>query len=413
MALAATAGIVTPVAFLATPAAAEGRTAGLQPADRTAAAPHADGPSDVPTVDRETAQPGQEAPAQESKPSPEVPHEGVATPDADTASDAETRADHPAPDPTPPQPEKGADGADRSMGAKPVVEGADSEPDADADSDADTEAHVVDVPDEFLAGGDWSYFRYLIRHVAHDGNYTAYMELFDTTTTLRGEDVEAQFYVNGAWGPAARLSEDYLGFVILDGVELHEDTDIPVRLKFKDGTSLGTFVIVVSITDGNGGDYFDTAVPSEIVARHPGDEGGGRPGDEQEGSGQEGGNRPGGDGSGVDEDGREGGDQNKDGRPGDGHEEDVGHTGEAAAAGEGGRGGGAKLIASALTEPESLTTFASEEHGTGDGDGSGRQLAHTGMDAASSWALGSGGVALLLGSAFVAAARRKQGRPTA
>lgn len=407
MALAATAGIVTPVAFLATPAAAEGRTAGLQPADHTAAAPHADGPSDVPTVDRETAQPGQEAPAQESKPSPEVPHEGVATPDADTASDAETRADHPAPDPTPPQPEKDAGGAERAMGAEPVAEGADSEPDADADSDADTEAHVVDVPDEFLAGGDWSYFRYLIRHVAHDGNYTAYMELFDTTTTLRGEDVEAQFYVNGAWGPAARLSEDYLGFVILDGVELHEDTDIPVRLKFKDGTSLGTFVIVVSLTDGNGGDYFAADVPSEIVARHPGEEGGGGPGDEQEGSGQEGADRPGGDGSGEDEDGREGGDRDRDGRQSDGHEE----------AGEGGSGGGAELIASALTkpksEPESLTTFVSEEHGTGDGDGSGRQLAHTGMDAASSWALGSGGVALLLGSAFVAAARRKQGRLTA
>ncbi|MFJ3547299.1 hypothetical protein ACIPQH_34645 [Streptomyces rubiginosohelvolus] len=276
----------------------------------------------------------------------------------------ETRVGHPAADATAPRTAKGT-----GAGAAPGPSAASTLPSTstqrsgadEEDEEADTEACVADVPGEFFAGDDWSYFRYVIRHVAHDGIYTPYLELYDTTTTLKGEDVEAQFYVNGGWGPAARFSDDYLGFVILDGVELHEDLEIPIRLKFRDGTSLGTFVFTVSITDGKGNDYIAPDVPSEIVARDPGEEGSSRPGDEQEheGSGQEGESRPGGDGS--PEGGREDSSQDGDNQQSQGH------------GGEVGGGGGAELTASGMVQPKSEarpgppTTFASGDHGRGGG----------------------------------------------
>ncbi|MFK0258682.1 LPXTG cell wall anchor domain-containing protein [Streptomyces sp. NPDC090445] len=76
------------------------------------------------------------------------------------------------------------------------------------------------------------------------------------------------------------------------------------------------------------------------------------------------------------------------------------------------RSNAAKDAFSSSSEPTCGTTGNNSGNGGGNGTNVGGELAETGTDAATSWALGGAGVALAMGAALVAGTGKRR-RPTA
>ncbi|MFD7099811.1 hypothetical protein ACFWA0_33875, partial [Streptomyces xanthophaeus] len=198
------------------------------------------------------------------------------------------------------------------------------------------------------------------------------------------EIVRAQFFADGVWRDIPLVSDPELGDI--DGALPGDLLDfpagrsvIPVRMAFTSDAPLITFY-ATSTVEG------DQAAPdwSESVIVAP--DGGGDPGGGDPGGEEPGGEEPGGEGPGAEEPG--GGEQGG-GTPGPGIDPDPGPT-----------------VAPGGSEASDHGSRAPE----GGGPAATGRLAETGTDAVTSWTLGVGGSAVLLGAALLAGTGRHRRR---
>ncbi|MET9696025.1 hypothetical protein ABZY31_03735 [Streptomyces sp. NPDC006529] len=221
---------------------------------------------------------------------------------------------------------------------------------------------LVGVPSSFKAGGDWTGFRVA---VTNDGkaqkSYVLVLAVADEHAKLKAKDVQVQVLVNGTWHNAEIISEDGTPVALLtDDISLPKGaTNLSVRVRF--GASAPAGEILFAVSGGSNTDeemWSDTTIEYSKITR--GANGGGSTGGDQ-GNGNTGGNTN-------------------------------------------------------NPKPDGGATTPIVDHTTGNGTGAGTnaggQLAETGADAATTWAVGGAGVALAMGAALVAGTGRRR-RPTA
>ncbi|MEU9720353.1 hypothetical protein, partial [Streptomyces sp. NPDC047976] len=289
----------------------------------------------------------------------------VTTPDAAPKEDAAPAAETPAKDATPaaetpakpapaPAPAKPA----AETPAKPAPAPAPQVEDEDEDLVATGPVIGIDgVPSSFKAGGGWTNLTYTVDNSKGKAqeSYVLVLGVAAESGSLSAKNVQVQVFHQGAWHDVEIIGEDGAAVALLtDDIALPaKKTDLQVRVKFSAGAPAGNIVVI-----GTGGSNVDddvwsdtTIVESKIV------------------KGSTGGGNTGGNTGGQNNGGNTGGNNNT--KP---------------------NGGG------------TTTPIVDTNNGSGNNGGStntGGELAETGTDAATSWALGAGGVALAMGAALV------------
>ncbi|MFE3763865.1 hypothetical protein ACFXPI_19165 [Streptomyces sp. NPDC059104] len=296
------------------------------------------------TAPKDDAAPAAETPAKDAKPAAETP----------AAPAAETPA-KPAPAPAP---------------AKPAAEKPAPAP-APVDEDHLTATGPVlglgGVPATFKAGGDWTNLTVNVDNSKGKAqeSYVLVLAVVDEAFELDGKDVQVQMYYQGGWHDVQVVDDEGTPVAMLtDDVEIPaKKLSLQVRVKFNTGAPVGNIAIAVAGGSNVDENVFSDAAwaESKIVS----------------GSTSGGGNTGGNTGNG-------------------------GHTGNT--------GGGTKPNGGTSTTPivDHNTGTGSTGTGTGTTTNAGGQLAETGADAATSWALGAGGVALAMGAALVAGNGRRR-----
>ncbi|MFD8293361.1 hypothetical protein ACFV2B_34715 [Streptomyces lavendulae] len=359
MAIVAAAAVVGPTVLMATPAMADEvqNPAITTPDAAPAADAAAKSAAEAPATPAEAAKPAAETPA--AKPAAETP----ATPAADAAKPAAETPAVPAADAakpaadakpaaqTPAPAAKAADAADSKDAAKWVADG--------------PKLAVKDLPSSFKPGGGWQEFTLEVDNTGGKdlGDYSLGLNLLTRTTQFKDGYIALEVYLpdangNWKWWPAeASGTEDAFGIDLGRGSIAKDDKfDIKLRLKFsKDAPATEFAVAPVGWSNVEGEEIFSDAnfAHSEIK-------------------------------SGANQGGNTGG----------------GHT-----------GGGTKPNGGTSTTPivDHNTGAGSTGTGTtGSTTNAGGQLAETGTDAATTWALGAGGVALAMGAALVAGNGRRR-----
>ncbi|MET3988127.1 hypothetical protein [Streptomyces sp. PvR034] len=216
------------------------------------------------------------------------------------------------------------------------------------------------VPSSFKAGGDWSGFKVT---VDNDGktqkSYVLVLAVADENAKLKTKDVQVQVLVGGTWHTAEIISEGGTPVALLtDDITLPKGTtELYVRVRFGANAPVGEILFAASGGSNLDEDVWsDTAIEYSKISR--GANGGGNTGgDHGNGNGNTGGNTN-------------------------------------------------------NPKPDGGTTTPVVDHNTGGNNtgsnNAGGQLAETGADAATSWALGGAGVALAMGAALVAGTGRRR-----
>ncbi|MCX5378129.1 hypothetical protein [Streptomyces sp. NBC_00091] len=210
------------------------------------------------------------------------------------------------------------------------------------------------VPSAFKAGGDWTNLTVTVDNSKGKAqeSYVLVLAVGDKAAELEAEDVKIQIFHKGAWHDAEVMS--HAGSVVAlltDDIAIPaEKLSLKVRVKFNAGAPAGE--IIVAAAGGSNVDenvFSDTAiVKSEIVSRST------------NGGGNTGGNT------------------------------------------------GTKPNGGGTTTPIVDNGGSGNTGNNGGNTNTGGQLAETGADAATSWALGAGGVALAMGAALVAGTGRRR-----
>ncbi|MEU8433980.1 LPXTG cell wall anchor domain-containing protein [Streptomyces sp. NPDC029216] len=224
------------------------------------------------------------------------------------------------------------------------------------------------VPASFKAGGDWTNLTVKVDNSKGKAqeSYVLVLAVADEANKLSAKDVHVQLYYQGSWHDVEVISDEGTPVALLtDDIEIPaKNLSLQVRVKFNAGAPKGDIAIAVAGGSNVDEDVFsDTAwAESKIVSGST------------NGGGNTGGNT-----------GNTGGNHNGGGNTGGGNDTKP-------------NGGG--------------TTTPIVDHNTGSGTGTGTtaggELAETGADAATSWALGAGGVALAMGAALVAGTGRRR-----
>ncbi|GAA0284644.1 hypothetical protein GCM10010302_23540 [Streptomyces polychromogenes] len=344
MAVVAAAAVVGPTVLMATPAMAD-------EAKNTA----------VTTPD--SAPKGDSAAAETPAPAADTAKPAVETPAAKPAAETPAKDAKPAPE-TP---------------AKPSADKPASKETAEDESGDEWQAtgpklDVKGLPGSFTAGGGWQEFSL---HVNNKGgkdleDYSLGLNLM-THTNFKGDYVSFEAWVeneHGKWGwqpVEVEGSEESYGLYIGTGSIAKNDAfDVKLRLKFsKDATPTQFGLWTVGWSNVKGENIYSESTGARSEIKAAANQGGGNTG------GHTGGNT--------------GGNHNGGGNTGGGNDTKP-------------NGGG--------------TTTPIVDHNTGTGTGTGTtaggELAETGTDAATSWALGAGGVALAMGAALVAGTGRRR-----
>ncbi|MDH6539537.1 hypothetical protein ACFXJO_11015 [Streptomyces lavendulae] len=370
MAIVAAAAVVGPTVLMATPAMADEvqnpaiTTPDAAPAADAAAKPAAEAPATPAEAAKpaaETPAPAAETPA--AKPAAETP----ATPAADAAKPAAETPAVPAADAAKPA----ADAKPAAQTPAPAAKAADA---ADAKDGAEWVANgpklaVKDLPSSFKPGGGWQEFTLEVDNTGGKdlGDYSLGLNLLTRTTQFKDGYIALEVYLpdangNWKWWPAeASGTEDAFGIDLGRGSIAKDDKfDIKLRLKFsKDAPATEFAVAPVGWSNVEGEEIFSDAnfAHSEIK-------------------------------SGANQGGNTGGNTGG------------GHT-----------GGGTKPNGGTSTTPivdHNTGTGSTGTGTTGTTTNAGGQLAETGTDAATTWALGAGGVALAMGAALVAGNGRRR-----
>ncbi|MEV5983013.1 hypothetical protein [Streptomyces sp. NPDC052114] len=258
------------------------------------------------------------------------------------------------------------------------------------------------VPDALVAGDDWAEFSVVVDSCqGEERDWTLDLALNTDGLLLYGDDLQVQVYVDGGWRDAVVLSPPDLGNVdlcLLETFSMPEgQLTLPVRIRAGADAPLVDFFMGPRLFDEEVQSDPSYWVWSKIIApegsgEEPGS--GGEPGGEN-GSGEE----PGGGSAG--------------GEPGGGSGETPG-TGVVTpttppAPAPPAPGSGVVAPAAELPSGGDRADGAGEDSGRADARAS---PAATGSDAAARWALGTGGVSIVLGTALaVAAGRRRRPYP--
>lgn len=278
---------------------------------------------------------------------PAAPAADTAKPAVETpapAKDAKPAAEKPAPAPAKPAPAPADEDAFQATG--PVL-------------------GLNGVPASFKAGGDWTNITVKVDNSKGKAqeSYVLVLAVADEADKLSAKDVHVQLYYQGGWHDVQVMNDEGTPVALLtDDVEIPaKQLSLQVRVKFNANAPTGNIAIAVAGgSNVDEGVYSDTAwAESKIVS----------------GAGQGGGNTG-------------------------------GHTGGNTGGNTGG-GNDTKPNGGGTTTPIVDHTTGSGT-GTGTGTTAGGQLAETGADAATSWALGAGGVALAMGAALVAGTGRRR-----
>ncbi|GHI85619.1 hypothetical protein Sxan_29830 [Streptomyces xanthophaeus] len=303
----------------------------------------------------------------------------------------------PAPAPSDPVPEPGPSdgpppGGSAGGGALAPSEGGAPTGDPSVRAVDGLSVQLEGVPGSFVAGGGWGEFSVAVENTSgqRQPGRTILFSLNVLTETGRftHEIVRAQFFADGAWRDIPLVSDPELGDI--DGALPGDFLDfpagrsvIPVRMAFASDAPLITFYATSTVEGAQ-------AVPgwSESVIVAP--DGGGDPGGGDPGGEEPGGEVPGGEGPGAEEPG--GGEQGG-GTPGPGIDPDPGPT-----------------VAPGGSEASDDGSRAPEDGGPAATGRPGGRLAETGTDAVTSWTLGVGGSAVLLGAALLAGTGRHRRR---
>ncbi|MFF7502449.1 hypothetical protein ACFZBM_23860 [Streptomyces lavendulae] len=374
MAVVAAAAVVGPTVLMATPAMADEvqnpaiTTPDAAPAADAAAKPAAEAPA----TPAEAAKPAAETPATPAaetpaaKPAAETP----ATPAADAAKPAAETPAVPAADAAKPA----ADAKPAAQTPAPAAKAADA---ADAKDGAEWVANgpklaVKDLPSSFKPGGGWQEFTLEVDNTGGKdlGDYSLGLNLLTRTTQFKDGYIALEVYLpdakgNWKWWPAeASGTEDAFGIDLGRGSIAKDDKfDIKLRLKFsKDAPATEFAVAPVGWSNVEGEEIFSDANFAHSEIKSGANQGG-----------------------------------NTGGHTGGGH---TGHT-----------GGGTKPNGGTSTTPivdHNTGTGTGTTVSTGTTTNAGGQLAETGTDAATTWALGAGGVALAMGAALVAGNGRRR-----
>ncbi|MFI5986445.1 hypothetical protein ACIBEA_36990 [Streptomyces sp. NPDC051555] len=214
------------------------------------------------------------------------------------------------------------------------------------------------VPSSFKAGGDWSGFKVT---VDNDGktqkSYVLVLAVADENAKLKTKDVQVQVLVGGTWHTAEIISEGGTPVALLtDDINLPKGTtELSVRVRFGANAPVGEILFAASGGSNLDEDIWsDTAIEYSKISR--GTNGGGNTGGDH-GNGNTGGNTN-------------------------------------------------------NPKPDGGTTTPVVDHNNGGNNtgsnNAGGELAETGADAATSWALGGAGVALAMGAALVAGTGRRR-----
>ncbi|CAM5295708.1 hypothetical protein SAVIM338S_00373 [Streptomyces avidinii] len=222
----------------------------------------------------------------------------------------------------------------------------------------------------FVAGGDW---QQLALHVDNSGKeaidkYSFTFYLFpDGKNVLRAEHFDIEAWNGAAWVPLPKHMQEP-GAAFDWAVGKNAKFDIQLRVRAVAGTP-DSPILVILYADSNGSEH---PVESDMVVKATSVHGVGT-----------------------------GTDTGTDTGTGTGTGTETGGNGGNQPAPD----GGAKPAGTTSTDP-AATTATTASNGTGE------QLARTGADPATSWALGASGVALAMGAALVAGTGRRR-RPTA
>ncbi|MFE2252956.1 hypothetical protein [Streptomyces lavendulae] len=346
MAVVAAAAVVGPTVLMATPAMADEVQ---NPAITT--------PDAAPKDD---AAPAAETPAKDAKPAAEAPDAKPATETPAAKPSVETPA-KPAENPAPKTETPAANAGDQG-------DSADDEWQATG-----PKLTVHGLPASFTAGGRSQEFTL---HVDNTGggnlkNYSIGLNLMTHTTKFKGEYVAFEAFVedeNGKWGwqpiEAEGTEEAYALYIGSGSISKNDSFDIKLRLKFSKDATLTKFGLwTVGWSNVEGETVYSDSNGARSVIEAATNTGGGNTGGGNTGGGHTGGN---------------------DTKP---------------------NGGG-------TTTPIVDHNTGAGSTGTGTGTGTtvnaGGELAETGTDAATTWALGAGGVALAMGAALVAGTGRRR-----
>ncbi|MEU3722616.1 hypothetical protein [Streptomyces sp. NPDC031705] len=216
------------------------------------------------------------------------------------------------------------------------------------------------VPSAFKAGGDWTNLTVSVDNSKGKAqeSYVLVLAVADEAAELEASDVRVQVFYQGAWHDVEVMGEGGSAVALLtDDIEIPaKKLSLQVRVKFGAGAPTGEIAVAAAGGSNVDEDVFsDTAVVESKIVKGSSN------------GGNTGGN------SGHNNGGNTGGNDTKP------------------------NGGG-------------TTTPIVDNHGGGNtgGTNTGGELAETGTDAATSWALGAGGVALAMGAALVAGTGRRR-----
>ncbi|MEU8774095.1 hypothetical protein [Streptomyces sp. NPDC048606] len=372
MAVVAAAAVVGPTVLMATPAMADEvqNPAVTTPdaAPKEDAAPVAEAPAKAETpakvetpakAETPAEKPAEQAPAE--KPAAEEPTK-VETPGVQTPVVTPPLVPPVFPAPVPaPSPEKAA--SDAKI-AEEALDGAEWEANG-------PKLTLKDVPSSFTAGTGWKEFTLVVDN--SDGedleDYSLGLNLLTRTTEFKPGHISLEVYLpdeNGKWGWYPVEAEGEQDAFALDfgrgSIEKGDKFDLKLRLKFaKDAPGTEFALAAVGWSNVQGEEIFSDTNFARAVLKKAGS----------------GGNNGGG-----------------------------GNTGN-----NGNTGGGnnnTKPNGGGTTTPIVDNNGDGTGTGTGTGTHTGGELAETGSDAATTWALGAGGVALAMGAALVAGTGRRR-----
>ncbi|MFD0359721.1 hypothetical protein ACFVHW_39245 [Streptomyces sp. NPDC127110] len=296
----------------------------------------------------------------------------VTTPDAAPKEDAAPAAETPAKD-AKPAVETPAKPAPAPAPAKPAAETPAKPAPAPAPQVEDEDEDLVatgpvlginGVPSAFKAGGDWTNLTYTVDNSKGKAqeSYVLVLAVADEAEKLAAKDVQVQILHNGAWHNVDLEGQDGAVIALLtDDIQIPTGkTSLQLRVKFAAGAPTGNIAVIGAGGSNVDEDVFsDTAVVESKIVKS------------STGGGNTGGNT-----GGHNNGGNTGGNNNT--KP---------------------NGGG-------TTTPIVDTNTGSGNNGSSTNTGG--ELAETGADAATSWALGAGGVALAMGAALVAGTGKRR-----
>ncbi|MFJ9343658.1 LPXTG cell wall anchor domain-containing protein [Streptomyces sp. NPDC101733] len=366
MAVVAAAAVVGPTVLMATPAMAD-----EAPSNPAVSTPDAAPAAEAPAPAAETPAPVVDVPVVPAPvvPAPNLPASPAPAVDAPSPApsvDASKPAEQPAAQtPAPGSPSPAPAASEKPAAAKDGAKDELGDPEWQATGPKLT---IKDMPANFTAGTSWKEF---VLHVDNSKgedlkDYSLGVSLLTRTTKFTEGYISLEVYLpdeNGKWGwhPVdASGTEDAFGLDLGRGsIEKGDSFDIKLRLKFaKDAPATEFAIAPVGWSNVEGEEIFSDGDLAFATLQLAGNTGG-----------NNGGNTGG------------------------------GHTGGT----NGGGNTGTKPNGGTNTTP--IVDHTTDNGGTTHAGG---ELAETGTDAATSWALGAGGVALALGAALVAGTGRRR-----